>query len=93
MSDFIAQAIQDAAQAHHDALEAACERMLVDERGWGVLEHHEPPLILPSGREVSTFKPGWRIELSPLVPFGEFHLHVLEKGRPCAGCEKGSQAT
>jgi hypothetical protein len=65
----IARALEERA----DALEAACERMLTDPRGWGVLEHD--------------YGLRWTVELSPDVPLYEVHTHKAVEGRPCAGCE------
>lgn len=81
--DALREILDSTAKRQHNAIEAACEAMLVDPRGWGVLVH--------TGGIEQTGEYGFRIqqsvELSPLVPFGEIHDHQVAAGRPCEACE------
>lgn len=65
--------IAEALRARNDATEAACERMLTDPRGWGVLVHDH-------GLN------NWWVDLSPLVPLYEVHTHMVADDGICRAC-------
>lgn len=78
MSDEIRGLIDRAARERVDAREAACEQMLTDPRGWGVLEHD--------------YGMRWTVELSPMVPLYEVHTHQVAEGRFCVACDNADDS-
>lgn len=85
MADTLTDVARSAAEAWGERLEAACEEMLTDPRGWGVLVHvHEPQLITEG--EHFTMTETRTLGLSPAVPFGEVHEHRIPKDGTCRAC-------
>lgn len=59
MSEIIDHLISETVAREHDAIEAVCETMLTDPRGWGV--------------RVDRYPMRSTVALSSEVPFGEIH--------------------
>lgn len=60
----------------NSAVEAACERMLTDPRGWGVLVTTTYASFDPASGKIGA---SWSVDLSPDVPFGEIHYKEVQR--------------
>lgn len=84
---YLDDAVRRLVRRHNDILERACERMLTDPRGWGVLAHESVMKFSFDGPTYSA-RVEYRVCLSPSVPFGQIHLHLMDYDGTCSLCDE-----